>query len=229
MLGKLVKFGVAGALGSTALVMTLGATAFAAGNGYAPPSQATGTAPGGYTQVVLNQSVPSGGGTLVASYGQSSYSANVPAADAGQGVTLAITAPSNLSSADNAIFGFGVALAHDGVGVSGTFASPLVITIKNPTIKAGDLLEEWNGTAWVVYNNATVRAGSVTVTVTSDPQFALVSAPVSPAPATTTPIPNSTSPHTGVPITGIWVLASIGILGGSLAATRAIRVRHHSA
>jgi hypothetical protein len=32
-----------------------------------------------------------------------------------------------------------------------------------------------------------------------------------------------------VPITGIWVLASIGILGGSLAATRAIRVRHHSA
>jgi hypothetical protein len=32
-----------------------------------------------------------------------------------------------------------------------------------------------------------------------------------------------------VPITGILVLAGIGLLGGSLAATQAIRVRHHSA
>jgi len=143
--------------------------------GYPVPNQATGNAPGGYTQVVLNESVPSGGGVVTGTYDGSQFSANIPASDAGQGVTIAITAPTNLSNADNAILGFGVALATNGVGESGTFAAPITITITNPLIKAGDQLVEWNGSAWVAYTDATVTNGSLTVTVTSDPQFALVS------------------------------------------------------
>ncbi|WP_276961681.1 hypothetical protein [Ferrimicrobium acidiphilum] len=227
MLGKNVRYGMTTVAGSAALILALGGTAFAAGNGYAPPAQATGTAPGGYSQVVLNQSIPTNGGSLTATSNGSDFSAQVPAADAGTGVTLAITAPTNLANANNAILGFGIALAKNGVGVSGTFAAPITVTITNPNIKAGEIVDYWTGSSWAPYANAKVSNGSVTVTVTSDPQFALVSAPV-PTPVGT-PIPNSTTPHTGVPVEGLLLVAGVALLGGGLATTRAIRLRRHSA
>lgn len=219
---------MAAVAGSAALVLILGGTAFAAGNGYAPPTQATGTAPGGYSQVILNQSVPSNGGALVAVSNGSSFSADIPAADAGTGVTLAITAPTNLSNANNAILGFGVALAKDGVGINGTFAAPVTITVDNSSIKAGEVLDYWTGSSWAPYADAKVSNGSVTVTITADPQFALVSAP-QPTPVAGAPIPNSTTPHTGVPVDGLLLVAGVALLGGTIATTRAVRLRRQSA
>jgi len=217
-----LTYGLVALLGSGALVCALGATAYASG-GYGPPSQASGTAPGGFTQVILNEAVPSGGGTLTATSGGSSFSVQVPAADAGSGVTLAVTAPSNLAQADNAILGFGVALGVDGAGVSGTFAAPITVTVTNPVIKAGEQVDYWTGSAWAPYANATVGNGSLTVTIDSDPQFALVSA------STTTPIPSSTSPHTGVPIDGLLAAASVALFGAGLATSRAMRLRRRDA
>ena len=227
MSGKSVRYGIGIVAGSASLVLALGGTAFAAGSGYAPPSAVSGTAPGGFSQVVLNQTVPLTGGTFTAVSNGSAFATSVPASDSGPGVTLAITAPSSLSNADNAILGFGFALAKDGVGVTGNFASPITVTVKNSAIHAGDHLEYWTGSAWAPYGNANVTNGNLSVVVTADPQFALVSAPTTPTPST--PIPNSTSPHTGVPIEGMLVVAGVALLGGAVATTRAVRLRRHSA
>ncbi len=225
--GRSVEYGIGILAGSAILVLTLGSTAFAAGNGYAPPSAAVGNAPGGFSQVILNEAVPLGGGTLIASSNGSFFSAKVPASDAGTGVTLAITAPTNLSSADNGILGFGFALAKNGVGVTGNFASPIIVTVKNSAIHAGDQLEYWTGSTWATYTNATATNDNLSVTVTADPQFALVSAPTTPPAGT--PIPNSTTPHTGVPIEGMLIVAGVALLGGAVATTRAVRLRRHNA
>ena len=227
--GKSVRYGVGILAGGAALVLSLGGTAFAAGNGYAPPSAVSGNAPGGYSQVIINQSVPATGGILSAVSNGSSFFADVPAADAGSGVTLAITAPTNLANADHAILGFGFALAKNGVGVTGNFASPITVTVQNSAIHAGDQLDYWTGSAWAPYANATVANGKLSVTITADPQFALVSAPTSTTPPAGTPIPNSTTPHTGVPIEGMLLVAGVALLGGAVATTRAVRVRRHSA
>lgn len=225
--GRSVKYGVGILAGSAVLVLTLGGTAFAAGSGYAPPSAAVGSAPGGFSQVILNESVPLTGGTLTVSSNGSVFSVKIPAADAGAGVTLAITAPTSLSSADNAILGFGFALAKNGVGESGSFASPITVTVQNSAIHDGDQLNYWTGSTWATYSNAIVTTGVLTVTITADPQFALVSAPVTPTAGT--PIPSSTTPHTGVPIEGMLLVAGVALLGGAVATTRAVRVRRHSA
>jgi hypothetical protein len=177
--------------------------------------------------VVLNQTVPLTGGTFTATSNGNAFFTSVPASDSGSGVTVAITAPSNLSNADHAILGFGFALAKNGVGVTGNFASPITVTVKNSAIHAGDHLEYWTGSTWATYANATVTNGVLNVTVTADPQFALVSAPVTPTGGA--PIPNSTTPHTGVPIEGMLFVAGVALLGGAVATTRAVRLRRHSA
>jgi hypothetical protein len=231
--GKSVRYGIGIVAGSASLVLALGGTAFAAGSGYAPPSAVSGTAPGGFSQVVLNQTVPLTGGTFTATSNGSAFFTSVPASDSGSGVTLAITAPSSLSSADHAILGFGFALAKDGVGVTGNFASPITVTVKNSAIHTGDHLEYWTGSAWAAYSNASVTNGNLSVTVTADPQFALVSTPTTPTPTPTpvpgTQIPNSTTPHTGVPIEGMLIVAGVALLGGAVATNRAVRLRRHSA
>ncbi len=218
---RYIKLLVAVPSGTFIGVMLMGGTAWASGTGYAPPSQATGTAPGGFSQVVLNEPVPSGGGTLSATFGSSSYSVNVPAADAAAGVDVSVTAPSNLSAANNAVLGFGIALSNNGVGVTGSFNAPITITVSNSAIHAGEVVDIWNGSAWVLYPNATVTNGSLTVTVTGDPQFALVSA--------STPIPGSTSPHTGIPIEGFLLLGGLSLLGGIGATSFAVRSRYRKA
>lgn len=223
-------------LGAGAVALAAGMlaapAAWAAGSGYgtgtgAPPS----TAPGGFTTVVAAKTVGPAGGTLVASVAAAQVSISVPAGTFSGPVQLVLVGPKALVTMPGAVTAFGIQLQSNGTALTGSF-SPVTVTVSDPALAVGDQVEEWNGTSFVPYSQGTVGTGVATITVTTDPVFAISTPPaggVGAAYASATPtaassgtVPGATSVHTGVPLDGLALLALAGlaISAGSLVALR---------
>lgn len=185
--------------------------AWAATGGYGSSgTSSTPAAPGGFTSVVASQMVGSAGGTVSGAVGSADVSVDVPSGAFSSPVDLTLTAPTDLSAVPQAIAAFAISISSNGTPVSGTF-SPVTVTVKSSSIAVGDTVDYWNGTSFVPYSDATVSAGQVTITMTSDPTFALI-----PPAATSGTVPQATTPHTGIPVEGIALAAMAALASGGV-------------
>lgn len=181
------------------------APAFAAGTGYGPTG--TPSAPSGYTTVVVSKVISTGGGTVSATFDGQHITVSVPAGDFSSAVQVSVTAPA--SPPAGALAAYAISFAQNGATLTGTLAKPVSFTITASSITVGDAVNEWSGTGWVKYSDATVANGSVVITFTSDPAFEVTT-------ATVTPIPGATTATTGVPIDGFVAIAGGLLLIGAL-------------
>lgn len=189
---------------SFALVATIGlfgdSAAHAAGGGYGPGISGPGAAPGGFSSVVTTHAFGATGGTVSANVPGGEAELGVPDGAFGQSVQALITAPD--LSGINAVLpqlGFGGYTAIGGVGItiddlngqpiSGQFVHPLNLTITGSGIGAGDLLVEFTSLSTAAtLQDAVFTDGSVTVSLSADPDFAVL------APSTAASSAASTSP-----------------------------------
>jgi len=184
--------------------------AHAAGGGYGPGIAGPAGAPGGFSNIVTTQAFGTTGGTVTAAVPGGQAQLTVPDGAFGQPVQAVITAPD--LSGINAVLpqlGFGGYSAIGGVGISiddangkpltGLFIHPLTLTITGSGIGAGDLLVEFISLSTAATLQAAVfTAGSVTVSLAADPDFAVLApAPTSAAAAANaSPSPSGSSPPT---------------------------------
>lgn len=208
--------------GGIATVGLWSGVAFAAGTGYVGGGTATPAAPSGFTNVITSQTVPTTGGTVASPYRNGQLSVKVPAGDFTGPVDVSVTAPTTTSVAGE-VLALDLSFSVNGSAVKGALAQPIVFTITSPDIKVGDVVDLWNGTKWVTYTNATVADGSATITLTSDPAFAISTTS---APASTT-VSGATTPTTGVPVLGLGALAfgAVAVGAGGLVTVRRRRAR----
>ena len=180
-----------------AAVITIGvlgdSPARAAGGGYGPGVAGPAGAPGGFSTIVTTHAFGTTGGTVTAAVPGGQAQLTVPDGAFGQPVQAVITAPDlNGINAVLPQLGFAGYSAIAGVGISiddangepltGLFIHPLTLTITGSGIGAGDLLVEFTSLSTAATLQAAVfTAGSVTVSLAADPDFAVLA----PSPAST--------------------------------------------
>lgn len=188
-------------------VALMAAPALAAGTGYGPTAPQAPTAPGGFNTVVTSQTLPVTGGSVTATSSGAKLLLSVPPGDFPKPVQVTVLAPPTPPPGSQ--LAFGISFALGGQAVSGTLPKPVTFTITDSSIKAGDVVVEWNGSSWVRYAGATASNGSVTITLTSDPAFAVEAAAVQ-------PVPGATTATTGVPMDGLGAIAGgLVLVGGA--------------
>lgn len=205
---------IAAALVAGGGAVALASSAWAAGSGYLPPSTFTiGNVPGSFSDVVTTSTLTTSGGTLQGTFNGTAFSVDIPSGALPGATQVVVYAPQDLSAVTGAIAGVSVVFLNSaGQPISGTLGTAASVTISNAHIVAGDTVDEWNGSSYVPYSDATVSAGKATITFSSDPSFVVVPSSSS----VVTPVPQATTPTTGVPVLGEAVLAACLVgLGGT--------------
>lgn len=190
----------------------------AAGTGYSPsPPAPGGTATGLPGSVVTVATVQPSGGNGTSTIGSASLSVTVPSGTFSVPTQLVTTDASGSSiappSGGSAAVVFGVGFYQNGTKVTGTFPA-VTVTVSSPSITAGSTVYLVEGTKLVAVQGATVKNGSATFTISSDPTVEIAAA----ASGTTTAIPGATTVHTGKPflleggIAGLLVVSGGAIL-----------------
>jgi hypothetical protein len=208
-------------------VLSIPGIAVAAGQSYtggnAPGTGPTGgatTAPG-FTTILTTQTIQPSGGSVSASSGGSTVSVTIPAGalTTPAQITLSTGSPSGLSglpSGASPIVALGVSIDVNGSKYTGTFNSPITVTISNPGITTADQLLVYDPASGSYVSasqasnvaNVTVSAGKITLQILSDP-YVVVSAAT--GAAATTAVTGATSATTGVPVLAE-VLGGAGLL-----------------
>lgn len=195
--------------------------AFAAGSGYTPsPPAPGGTATGLPGSVVTVTTIQPSGGTGTSTIGSSTISASVPAGTFSVPTQLVVTdATSSALTPPNggsAVVTFGVGFYQNGVKVTGSFPA-VTVTVSSPSITAGSTVYLIEGTRLVAAAGATVKAGSATFTITSDPTVEIVApsgAATTAAPGSSA-VPGGTTVQTGKPFLLEGGVAGLLIAGGA--------------
>lgn len=227
--------GCLGVVGVSTLLVP--AIASAAGSGYTPAASPTtgGTASGLAGTVVSSTTIQPSGGTATGTVGTATISVDVPAGDFPNPVQAVLTNASGSSvtpaSGGTVVATFGIGFYENGTKVTGTFPA-VTVTVTSPSITAGSTVYLVEGTTLVAASGASVKAGSATFTITSDPTVEIV-APVATTAAaaastSATPISGATTAETGKPF-----LLEEGIAGALVAFGAALfvglRLRRRSA
>lgn len=225
--------GFARALAAAGVVAAVGVagagSAFAAGAGYGPAGPPSAPTLGGFTAVAASKTITPAGGTIAVTYHGETYDVAVPAGDFTSPTQVTLYAPTNLAGA-HAVAGLSVNFTTPANGKTTTpapLAHPITVTISAGAIAAGDVVEVFNGSAFVTYSGpATVSGGKATVEVTSDPTFAVAAPPTAPATQVPPTVPGATSVHTGKAFgaeelgAGILAAAGAAAVAGGVAARR---------
>jgi hypothetical protein len=195
---------------------------------YGPPPPPTSSPPGGFTAVVTVVSVGPAGSTIgPMTVDSAEVTVVIPAGAFHQVVEVIVTAPvlAAITPPPGSVIvaGVGVRVTLNGSPYPGTFPAPISATFRAPRITATSDVMAWNGTSFVSDPNATTTAGAATVTLASDPDYA-IAAPVS---SPVTVVPGATIPVTGKPFLGEGILAGALVLAGAagIAASRRRRGR----
>ncbi len=212
--------------------------AHAAGGGYGPGIAGPAGAPGGFSNIVTTHAFGTTGGTVTATVPGGQAQLTVPDGAFGQPVQAVITAPD--LSGINAVLpqlGFGGYSAIGGVGISiddangkpltALFVHPLILTITGSGIGAGDLLVEFTSLSTAATLQAAVfTAGSVTMSLAADPDFAVLAPSTTSAAAAANASPSSSgsSPPTIVEGEQFTKGAGGSIVGQTLFAILAVLV-----
>lgn len=236
---KLVRLGAKSAA-ATATLAVLGVASatsvFAAGTGYGPGVNPGSPVGGGFSQVVLSKTVSSSGGTFTATSNGDTYSFHVNPGTFKVPVQVTLEAPTDIA-AIHGIAGVEINfLSSSGTPLPpGSLAKAITVTIVNPSITAGDTVEIFENGKYVPYTGGvSVANGSASISLTSDPVFAVVPSPAkataaSPAPTTSSSVPGATSVHTGKPFFGEELAAGAAALIGVGGLVEALRRRRRVA
>jgi len=225
VIGSLLSASVLAAVG-LAMLVALAGPASAAATGYSPapptpPPVAPSTVCGSGT-IVTSSDVGPGGGSINGVVGGSTVTVNVPAgAVPSGGVQVALTDTSGIATipaGDTIVLSFGVNFCVDGSKFTGTFSPPVTVTVSLPAIRPGQTLYEQTANGLVQITPAQIADGSLTITITGDPTFVLVT-------SSSTIIPGATTVVTGKPFVLEGLVAGALALSGSLLLLR-LRFRH---
>ena len=221
-------FQVGAAVGVATAASVLGsATAFAAGNGYAP-SSGTGTpagVPGGFTSVLTTATVQPSGGTVTGSDNGNTVTVTVPAGAFTQPAQVVLTAGdvAQIGSAGQAgkqtVVAVGISVLVNNTTFTGTFPKPITVTIAG-NFATGDEVVVYNPStsSWSPVPGATIANGTATFSITSDPDIAVLA-------STSSAVTGATSASTGKPFLLEGGAAAALVLGGTLFAFRFRRPR----
>jgi hypothetical protein len=160
-------------------------------------------APGGYSDIVATHTFGATGGVLGANVAGGQAHLTVPRNAFGRTAQIEITTP-GLSGIQAALqpLGFGGFSAIGGIGVKvyetngkpfvGNFTHPLTLTVTGPSIGAGDRLIKFTSPSSATLEEAVFSSGSVTATLLTDPDFAVL-APTAAAPAAVVSSPSASA------------------------------------
>jgi hypothetical protein len=211
----------------SAMFLALAGPASAAGTGYAPAPAPTPTPTPSTTcgsgAIVTSADVGAAGGSITGTVGGSTVTVTVPAgALPSTGTQVALTDTAGTAAApsgDTIVLSFAVNFCVNGSKFTGTFATPVTVTVSDPAIKPGQSLFVLTPSGLVPVS-ATIGNGSFTITITGDPTFVLVTSST-----TATAIPGATSVVTGKPFVLEGAVAGALVLFGSFLLLR-LRFRH---
>jgi hypothetical protein len=173
-------------------------SAIATQGGYGPGiTGPTGpaNAPGGYSEIATTHTFTPTGGVLDANVAGGKAHLTVPKNAFGHTVQVEITTPT-LDGIQGALqqLGFGEYSAVGGIGVKvyntngtpfvGNFAHPLTLTISGPAIVSGGRLIKFASPSSAALAEAVFTPGSVTTTLMSDPDFAVLAPGAATSPTT---------------------------------------------
>ena len=184
----------------SAMFLALAGPASAAGTGYGgagADSTPTPSTTCGSGAIVTSADVGAAGGSITGTVGGSTVTVTVPAgALPSTGTQVALTDTAGTAAApsgDTIVLSFAVNFCVNGSKFTGTFATPVTVTVSDPAIKPGQSLFVLTPSGLVPVS-ATIGNGSFTITITGDPTFVLVTSST-----TATAIPGATSVVTGKP------------------------------
>lgn len=217
-------------IAAAGLIVLAGAPAFGAGSGYVPTTPPGKAGSAGFSSIVTAQTVPSSGGTVTGSANGATCSVTVPAGAFPNGAIIVISAgaPSsiNAGSGNTVVTDFSIVALdpNSGALLSGPFGAALTVTISASGITSSSTVVNVTAPGVTSAVNAQVSQGQAVVSVTADPNLAVLQGH-----STTGSVTSATSGQlafTGVgPGIGLLGLLGLGATLLGLAAFGWLRVR----